>query len=301
LPPYGESFPSVSLTDLVQLTLQASIVLNVFGLGLRATHQDVTCLFRRPGMLARSLLPMFVVMPILAALIAGMFGLRPPVKIALVALSVSPVPPLLPRRTMRAGGEPSYTFGLLVAAALLSIVLLPVELESIGLAFGVPLRAPAAAMIKLVSVTVIAPLGGGILARSLAPQLVARIAKPILLVAMVMLAGGMIPVLLKAGPAIVSLVGNGTLAAIAAFIVAGLIAGHLLGGPAPEHRTVLALATAFRHPGIAVAIAESNFPEQKLVLAAVLLYLLVGAVLAFPYVASRRRNAGRQINSRIVA
>jgi bile acid:Na+ symporter, BASS family len=291
----------VSLPDLVQLTLQASIVLIVCGLGLQATPQDVTCLFRRPGMLARSLLPMFVVMPVLAALIAGMFGLRPPVKIALIALSVSPVPPLLPRRTMRAGGEPSYTFGLLVAAALLSIVLLPVELESIGLAIGVPLRAPAAAMIKLVCLTVIAPLGAGILARSLAPQLVARTAKPTLLVAMVMLAGGMIPVLFKAAPAIVSLVGNGTLAAMAAFIIAGLIAGHLLGGPAPEDRTVLALATAFRHPGIAVAIAESNFPEQKLVLSAVLLYLLVGAVLAFPYVGSRRRNAGRQINSRIVA
>ena len=241
-------------------------------------------------MLARSLLPMYVVMPILAALLAGRFGLRPPVKIALVALSVSPVPPLLPRRTMRAGGESSYMFGLLVAAALLAIVILPLELESIGLAFGVPLRAPAAAMIKLLAITVIAPLGAGMVARSLAPELGRRIAKPILVIAMVMLAGGIIPVLFKAWPAIVSLVGDGTLAATAAFIVAGLAAGHLIGGPAPEHRTVLALSTAFRHPGIAVAIAQTNFPEQKLVVAAVLLYLLVSAVLAIPYVAWRRRS-----------
>ena len=291
----------MSLAELIQLILKVSIVLNVFGLGLNATRQDVTCLFRRPGLLARSLLPMYVVMPLLAVFLVATFDLRPPVKIALVALSVSPVPPLLPRRTMRAGGESSYMFGLLVAAALLSIVLVPAALGSIGLAFGLPLRTPATAIVKLVGMTVIAPLCAGILVRSMAPKPAMRITKPVLLVAMIMLAGGILPVVFKAWPAIVSLIGNGTLAAIAAFVLTGLAAGHLLGGPSLEQRTVLAHATAFRHPGIAVAIAQINFPQEKTVLAAVLLYLLLGAVLAIPYVAWRRRHPSPQINSRIVA
>jgi bile acid:Na+ symporter, BASS family len=50
-----------------------------------------------------------------------------------------------------------------------------------------------------------------------------------------------------------------------------------------EDRTVLALYTSARHPGVAVAIAQTNFPEQRLALAAILLAMLVSAVLALPY------------------
>jgi hypothetical protein len=45
------------------------------------------------------------------------------------------------------------------------------------------------------------------------------------------------PILIFAMPLIVGLIGNGTLAAIAAFTLVGLTAGHLLGGPSPEYRT----------------------------------------------------------------
>jgi hypothetical protein len=72
--------------------------------------------------------------------------------------------------------------------------------------------------------------------------------------------------------------------------VIGLITGHLLGGPDSEDRTVLALATAARHPGVAMAIASANFPEQKLAPAAILLYLLLSALLSIPYVMWRRRH-----------
>ena len=62
------------------------------------------------------------------------------------------------------------------------------------------------------------------------------------------------------------------------FAGVGLAAGHLLGGPDPENRTVLALSTAPRHPGVAIALAAATFPDQKLAPAAVLRYLLVSAV-----------------------
>lgn len=86
---------------------------------------------------------------------------------------------------------------------------------------------------------------------------------------------------------------NGTLAAIVAFVLVGLVAGHLLGGPAPEDRTVQALSTASRHPGVAMAIASANFPQQKLTPAAILLYLIVCAIVTIPYLTWRkRRHAG---------
>jgi BASS family bile acid:Na+ symporter len=74
---------------------------------------------------------MGVVMPVFAIMLAAVFDLRPAVKVALVALALSPVPPILPMKEGRAGGKVTYAIGLLVAAALLAIVLVPLILEII--------------------------------------------------------------------------------------------------------------------------------------------------------------------------
>jgi BASS family bile acid:Na+ symporter len=80
-----------------------------------------------------------------------------------------------------------------------------------------------------------------------------------------------------------ALIGNGTVLGLVAFVLAGLAIGHFLGGPSAANRTSLALATASRHPGIAAVLAQANFPEQKLAMAALLLYLLVNAFGSIPY------------------
>jgi BASS family bile acid:Na+ symporter len=52
---------------------------------------------------------------------------------------------------------------------------------------------------------------------------------------------------------------------------------------------VLALASASRHPGMALAIARLNFPDEHAVPAAILLYFLVSTLIALPYVRWRKR------------
>jgi BASS family bile acid:Na+ symporter len=79
--------------------------------------------------------------------------------------------------------------------------------------------------------------------------------------------------------------------AIAAFILAGIGVGHALGGPDEDDRTVLALSTASRHPGVALAIAGAVLPGQRAVTAVILLSLLVGAIVTGPYVKWRKRAA----------
>jgi bile acid:Na+ symporter, BASS family len=104
------------------------------------------------------------------------------------------------------------------------------------------------------------------------------------------LVAGSLPILFTAWPAISSLIGNGTLFAFALFVLVVLATGHWLGGPDPQDRTVLALSTASRHPGVAMAIAQANFPGQKLVVGAILLYLIVNVILSALYLTSRRRH-----------
>ena len=98
----------MTLQQVVVLVLQASVVLTVFGFGLQATVRDTLYLVRHPGLLARSLAAMFVVMPVVAVILAEVFQLQPSVEIVLIALAISPVPPLLPGKEGKAAGHVAY-------------------------------------------------------------------------------------------------------------------------------------------------------------------------------------------------
>jgi bile acid:Na+ symporter, BASS family len=275
--------------SLILLALKASIVLSVFAIGLVSRVNDTLFLLRRPKLLLRSVVAINVVMPIVAAAMAWIFDLPEAVEMSLVALAVSPVPPVLPKKQVKAHGEPSYAIGLLVGAALVAILFVPVAVELVGLVFQLPVQMSPWPVAKLVFATALAPLLAGVIVRRLVPALAAQFARPVGHIANIVLVLCFLAVLVTALPAIADLFGSGAFWAVAAFIAIGLAVGHGLGGPDPQNRTVLALATATRHPGVAMAITSANFPGYREVLPAFLLYLLVGAVLAIPYVMWRKR------------
>jgi bile acid:Na+ symporter, BASS family len=285
----------MDLKTIIVLALKASILLTVFSFGLQATKDDLLCVVRRPGHFVRALLALFVIMPVVAILLVKNFGLLPPVKIALVALAISPIPPLLPRKTGKAGGHPGFALGLMATAAVLAIFLIPLTMELLERVFGLALTMTAGAVAKLAFMTVLLPLLAGIAFRAVAPAVAEKIAKPIGAVAGVLLALGALVILVAVLPGIKSLIGSGTVISMVVFVIVGLAAGHFLGGPDPDKRTVLGLSTACRHPGIAFAIGVTNFPNERLVPAAVLLYLLVSAVVCIPYVNAQKRRVAEAV------
>jgi len=268
----------MNLSSLIPLVLKASIFLTVFALGLQATFADATFLFRRPGLLARGFISMSVMMPLVALILVMTFRLEPEVEIALVALSVSPVPPVFPKKALKAGGEENYTIGLLVATVVLSIVAIPIALEIFERVTGVPLHLSALSISAIVFKTVLAPLLGGIVLRAVASSFANRITKPIGILAAVLLILGALPALLVLIRNNLQFLAGVTLLCFAAFALIGYLIGHLFGGPDPQDRSVLAMATASRHPALALAIAHANFPQQKLVVPTVILYLIVSGV-----------------------
>ncbi len=283
----------MTAATLLPFLLRGSLALLVFALGLKATVSDTTYLFRQPRQLLRALAAMFVVMPITALILAR--GLHPPsaVKIALVALALSPLPPTFPRKAFKQGGRLSYVVGLLVAATLLAVPLIPLSLELIERYRDMPLQMRPTAVLGLGFWSLLLPLSVGMVIRRFAPAFAERAAGPIMTIATVVLVLGVIPILIRVWPAMISLVGNGTLLAMIVFVLVGLAAGHLLGGPDPDDRTVLAISSATRHPAIAIAIAQANFPDQKLAPAAVLLYVLVSVIAAVPYLKWTKRRQAR--------
>ena len=161
----------MNMIEVILLVLKASIMLAVFDIGLQATFADATFLFRRPGQLLRAFLSMNLAMPLVALAIAAPFDLHPAVKIALVVISVSPTPPIFPKKAHKAGGKDDYTIGLLVAAAVLSIIVIPITLEIFEKITGVPLAMRARSVALLVLTTILVPLIVGMAVRKLAPAI----------------------------------------------------------------------------------------------------------------------------------
>jgi len=270
------------------LVLKVSIVMQVIAVGLGTTWEDTTYLFRRPRLLVNSILARNVAVPIIAILLIKAFPFHIAIAITLGILAVTPVPPLLPKSRLKAGARSEYALGLLVSQAILAVVLVPVTIELMDWALGAKAHFSVARVGELVIETILIPIAVGMLTSRFLPRL-QGFAPRLLTVGTVLLVAGAIPLLALGWKAFPVLSGNGAMLAIVMFVVAGMAAGHLLGGPRGEDRTTLAIATAARHPAMALAIAEANYPEQsRLVSGAIVIYLVLRLVLSLCYAYWRR-------------
>jgi BASS family bile acid:Na+ symporter len=276
----------------VLLAFQASILCTVFGLGLSATSRDLAYLLHRPALFARSVLAMLVIMPAVAVTLARAFDFRPTVEIALVALALSPVPPLLPQRETKAGGQRTYGLGLMAALALVSIASIPLSLEILERVFGRTFAMTPASIAKVVLMFILAPLLAGVAVRVVLPGIADRIARLVSWVPKVLLPLAGVALLAGTWRMLWDAIGEGTVVAILVFVMAGVVVGHLLGRPEPEHSLVLALSSACRHPAIALSMATANYPDLRFG-GTILLYLVVSLAVTMVYVAWQRRRVTR--------
>jgi bile acid:Na+ symporter, BASS family len=281
----------MNATQLIVLVLQLSIGLIVFSVALMARPGDLSFLFRRPSLLLRTILAMNIAMPFVAAILIRLFDLAPPVATALVLFALAPVPPIITGKQTKAGANVSYAIGLLATSALLSIVTVPGSVAIIGRLLGRELFVSPAAIAVVVLKTVLVPLLLGAIVNRLAPTFATRIAGPLTTIASIVLLLGVVLILATMWRPLVALLGDATLLAVVLFMVLGLVIGHLLGGPDHDDRTTLAISTASRHPGVAIAIAGaiSDGQQTKVIAAAVLLCVLVSAIVTAPYVKWRKR------------
>ena len=274
--------------QLIILALQVSIWATVFSFGLKARAGLPGYLAERPNLMARAIVAMLVVMPVVALIIARVFSFEPVVEVALVALALSPVPPLLPGKETKGGGNGAFAVGLLAVIGLLSIVSIPASLELFERMFGYPLAISSSAIAGVVLKSIIAPLLLGLGMRAFAPALAEKLDRPVSALAKVLLLAGVVPLLIAIFPAIMQLATGEMIFAIILFNLAGLTIGHLMGGPDPDQAVVLAMSTASRHPMIAITIATANLADPR-VGGIIVLALLINVVIGGLYLGWHRR------------
>jgi bile acid:Na+ symporter, BASS family len=272
-------------TTFLGVALQLSIGLLVFAIGLRTTWAEATYLFRRPRLLAQSIVARNVIVPVLTLLMVRVMKLDRPVAGALLALSVAAVPPFLPSSVLRAGGSKPYVISLLSSQSMLAVVFVPVTLLFFNAVLSSEFHFAPSAIVPIVVKLTLFPLALGMAFRRWGAVRSERLAPQVQKVAAVILVAGMSVILVMLWETWMKLLGNGTLLAMILFAFIGLGAGHLLGGPRFEDRKTLALACASSNPALAAAIVDANAAPVAVhpALAAVLLYLIVQALVTLPY------------------
>lgn len=272
------------MTTTLLLLLKISVGIIILAIGMDSTLREIAYLWRRPGLLLRSVLAMYVLVPLAALALVKILTLPPGVEIGLLVLAVSAGAPLLPRKLLNIG-DGAYIFSLVVTSTLLAIMLVPVWLAVLGPQFGNPPNLESSRVAWVLAKSFLLPLALGMLVRWLFPAVAERIGDRLMAVAGLLLTVCALLLLLLHWDVLLEASVSGVLT-LAGLIVIALVIGHLLGGPAEEDRTALAIACSTRHLGIAVLVAASlPGPRTAVIIAA---YILTSAVISIPYLRWRR-------------
>ena len=152
------------MTETLLILLKIAVGTLIFAIGMGSTLADVTYLWRRPGLLLRSFLAMYVLVPLAAFLLVKTLPLTVGIKAALLVFAVSAGAPLLLRK-LRAFGDDAYVFSLVVTSSLLAIVIVPAWIAVLAGHFGVPTEVPPSVVAAAIAKAFLIPLAAGMALR----------------------------------------------------------------------------------------------------------------------------------------
>ena len=260
--------------QLILMLLQVILFTSVLTLGFKATLSEPFFLFRHPRLFIRTFIAIYIVVPVLTAVILLLVPLPVDVKTGVILLAISPVATTLPHNMLILRANPPYVYSILISMSLIAVVMIPI---SLAILTALPLThdasVPSFEVVKLIAQTVLLPLIIGAFIRRLAPRWTERFSQPIntisgkaLIAALLALFALNLGGIAEAG--LLSFI-------ILSFLIASaLAAGHFLGGSAIGDRAALAMAAAQRQTAIATLIAAINFPSP-VTIDVIVIYLII--------------------------
>jgi BASS family bile acid:Na+ symporter len=266
----------------------ATVFTVMLAIGLAMDVRDLKWAASRPGLVARSLLSVLVLVPISAVLIGRALGVAPEAEVGIALLAISPGAPVALRRSMDAGGHHSFAATLQLLIASLAVLSMPLSVVALNAIFGTHGEVSPAVVAKQVLIAQLIPLGLGLAVRRFAPGFASRIEPSFRRLGGVMLIAFLVVVLASIWRLVF---GAGLLVGLGAVAITALalLTGHILGGPAAETRTAVAISSGLRNPGLALLVATSNQAPPD-VAATIFACLIWAAATTTVYVAWRRRS-----------
>jgi len=265
----------------------------MFSLGLRWTFADVVWLWRRPSLLVRSLISVFIAVPLFGVLISFIPGFTVAERLGVGAMMICPGAPTIPQKSLKAGGHEQFAASLQFTVCLLAIVSIPLTASILSQFYPNQAWLSPQEIAKQIFFAQVLPMGLGVLLAQYVPKLADEWREPVSKLAnflFVLLAISLLVVALEK----VLNTGFVTYLAIGFMAIVSLVCGHLLGGPQPDTRADLAYATVTRNAGLAILLVSLNFPNLDFVkggiISTLITYALIAAVVSIPYTIWRKRS-----------
>ena len=164
-------FDAATLLQLVKL----SVTVLILAIGMQSTVDDLTYLWRRPWLLTKSMLAMYVFVPLAAVALARVLPVPFGLKVAVVVVAISAGAPLVPRKLMPLSND-GYVFSVIATSSLLAIVTVPLWLIALSSLSGATPEITPAEFARLLGKAFLLPLAIGMGFRMLAPDLSERLA-----------------------------------------------------------------------------------------------------------------------------
>jgi len=270
----------LAFTSLTIFTLMLTI-------GVNQSLEQLTSLWRQRAVLFRALLAVLVLVPVVVIALLLVFDLSPEVATGLALLAAAPGAPLTTKRSQMAAADQEYVSSLQLILALLAIVVTPLILGIFYEMFALTTErvSPIDVAWQIARVTFL-PVIVGLALQYFAPKLAVVIGKPldVLANALFLLLVIALIVVIAIAPELRAnlLLGWSAIAAVLIMAMAAVTIGHLLGGPRPDQRAGLAVASLARNIGLALFIAGVSADEEGMI-PTLLAYMLLGTAVQILY------------------
>ncbi len=265
------------LAQVVPVALLVFVVSSMLAVGLSLSVRQILVPLRNARLVILSLLANFALMPLAALLIAEALRLDQPFTAALLLLGGAAGVPFLPQLADVAKGNRGFAVGLMVLLMVLTVGYMPLVMPLLLEEASVDPTRIARSLVLLM----LLPLVVGLAVRARFIE-VARRAAPVLTKVSTLSLVIMVGLLLVTNYwSIMGLMGKRLVLASVAFLLVGFGLGWLLGGPARDTRSVLAMGTAQRYIAAALVVGGQNFEGPQVVLMVVVV-AIVGLIVLMP-------------------
>ena len=265
------------LAKAVPVALLVFVVSSMLAVGLSLTVGQIVAPLRNARLVILSLVANFVLMPLAALLIARALRLDQPLAVALLLLGGAAGAPFLPKLAGVAKGNLAFAVGLMVLLMVLTVgympLVMPLVLEGVSVD-----PTPNA---RSLDMRMLLPLVIGLAVRARYTVAAGRAAPVLSKVSTLSLAIMVVLMLVTNIRNIIGLFGTRGVLATVVFLLVGFGLGWILGGPARDTRSVLAMGTAQRNIAAALVVGGQNFEEPRVVVMVVVV-AIVGLLVLMP-------------------
>lgn len=266
-----------ALSTLLNLAVLVFTVTSMLSVGFSYTLREITQSLLDLRALFLALAANFVLVPLLAYVVAQLLSLEPAIAVGLQLVGTAAGAASFIKLTQIAKGDLAFAAGLLVVLLVVTIFYMPIV---------VPLVAPAARVNAFAIATpliliMLLPLGLGLLVDAWFERLADRLLPPLKKMSSVALFVLVATTVLTNYHSVLSVFGTGAILAALLVITGAFTAGYLMGGLDIAERRVIALGTAQRNIAAAMVVASQSFEDRR-TLVMVVVTSIVSMFVLFP-------------------